>query len=101
MAVLDRRALHPGNQQRLRQGRSSDGLAPGLGVRLLAAGVGEPSRGCGQILLTIDDGEAQARLSEQQALVDVRQADVARAETELSRQQAQMTKPRRNCPPRR
>ncbi len=44
----------------------------------------------GQILLTIDDGEAQARLSEQQALVDVRQADVARAETELSRQQAQI-----------
>ncbi|MFG5121714.1 HlyD family secretion protein [Methylorubrum sp. POS3] len=44
----------------------------------------------GQILLTIDDGEAQARLTEQQALVDVRQADVARAETELSRQQAQI-----------
>ena len=44
----------------------------------------------GQILMTIDDGEAQARLTEQQAQVDVRQADVARAETELSRQQAQI-----------
>lgn len=44
----------------------------------------------GQILMTIDDGEAQARLREQQAQVVVRQADVARAETELSRQQAQI-----------
>ncbi len=40
--------------------------------------------------MTIDDGEAQARLREQQAQVVVRQADVARAETELSRQQAQI-----------
>ncbi len=97
MAVLTV-ALHPGNQQRLRQGRSSDGLAPGLGVRLLAAGVGEPSRGCSVlILLTIGDGERALR--GEQALVS--KPLVARAETSPRGSRRRLAKPRRNCPPRR